>query len=248
MALVLAFLCMGLMTLPVCAQSDRIGPTGIKRADPRKSNLIREEGAIYLSDMFDEEMPIHITSPVRVFSDLKAERWIGDLFGDRPAVLLAVDEKAYRIRGQAKQGQIAGWISKTAVTGLPEGFEENLRAYHERFIVVSELIENHQVSLGMTMDEVLASLGNPAERQSISTTEGRQDSFDYIFYKKVPETFVAYDPMGVPYTATRMIEVESGRVSVEFIEGLVSAIAESQGISRSSARRDIVVSPPPGVF
>lgn len=238
-----------LVSLPATwaeAQLRRPGIVVVKREDRSKSNLVKEDGAIYLEGMVEKEVPVRVTAAAPVYANLKGERWMGNLFADQNAVLLAVSEKAYRVRARAKQGQVAGWVSKASVAGLPEGFEENLRLYHERYLVVSELIEKQQIALGMTVAEVAASIGPPDKRNSTMNQGGRIDSLEYISYQRVPQTYTTIDPFGRPITATRYIEVESGRITVEFTNDVATSISESEGFDYSNARLDISV--PPLVF
>ncbi len=235
-----------LAALSAEAQLRRPGIVTIKPEDRDKTKLIQEEGAIYLEGMVEEEVQVRIAAEAPVYNNLRGERWMGNLLANQNAVLLAVGEKAYRVRARAKQGQVAGWIAKTAAAGLPEGFEESLRLYHERHVIVSELIENRQIALGMTVAEVAASIGPPDKRGSTLTQEGRTDTLDYISYKRIPQTYTALDAMGRTVVATRYVEVESGRITVEFSDDVAVSISESEGIDRSSARLDVAV--PPLVF
>ena len=228
------------------AQLRRPGIVTIAKEDREKSELVKEEGAIYLEGMVEDEVVLRVATAAPVYANLKGERWMGNLVPEQNAVLLAVSDRAYRIRGRAKQGQVAGWVSKAAVTGLAEGFEENLRLYHERYVVVSGLIENKQIALGMTVAEVTAAIGPPDKRSSTVNQEGRSDSLEYISYERVPQTFMSVDAFGQPVQATRYIEVESGRISVGFSNDVVTTISESEGLDFSNARLDVSV--PPLVF
>lgn len=228
------------------AQLRRPGIVTLDREDRSKSELVKEDGAIYLEGMVERELSVRITAAAPVYANLKGERWMGNLLPEQNGVLLAVSEKAYRVRAKAKQGQVAGWISKAAVAGIPEGFEENLRLYHERYLIVSELIENKQIALGMTVAEVTAALGPPDKRQSTLTNEGRTDSLEFISYQRVPQTVMSVDAFGQPVPVTRYLEVESGRISVAFSNDVVTSISESEGLNFSNARLDVTV--PPLVF
>lgn len=227
-------------------QLRRPGIVTVEREDRTKSELVKEEGAIYLEGMVEEEVPVRVTAGAAVYANLQGERWMGNLLPDQNAVLLAMSEKAYRVRARAKQGQVAGWVSKAAIAGLPEGFEENLRQYHERYLVVSELIENKQIALGMTVAEVTAAIGPPDKRQSTVTESGRTDSLEFISYQRVPQTVMSVDGFGQPVPVTRYLEVESGRITVDFSNDVVTSISESEGLDFSNARLDVTV--PPVVF
>jgi len=230
------------------AQLRRPGFVTVKREDRSKSELVQEEGAVYLEGMVEKELPVRITQSAPIYSSLKGDRWIGNTTSDQPAVLLAISEKAYRVRTRAKQGQVAGWVSKSAIAGLPEGFEANLLAYHERYLVVSKLIENQQVALGMTVAEVTASIGPPDKRNSKVSGEGRTDALEYISYKRVPQTVMSFDAFGRSVPVTQYIEVESGRVAIEFMNDTVTSISESEGLNFSNARVPVIVPPPIFLF
>lgn len=232
-----------LVPLGAEAQLRRPGIVTIQTEDRDKTKLVQEEGAIYLEGMVEEEVQVRIVAEAPVYANLKGERWMGNLLANQTAVLLAVSDKAYRVRAKAKQGQVAGWIAKSSVEGLPEEFEENLRHYHERYLIVSELIQKRQIALGMTVAEVAAAIGPPDKRDSKLTAEGRTDKLEYISYKRVPQTYTTLDPLGRPVLATRYIEVESGRITVEFADDVAVSISESEGIDRSAARLDVAVPP-----
>ncbi|MEM7697349.1 MAG: hypothetical protein AAF236_02970 [Verrucomicrobiota bacterium] len=232
--------------IPAEAQLRRPGVVTIKR-DDRSSQLNKEEGAIYLEGMVVSEVVVRISKEVPAYSNLTGQRWLGNILANQNAVLLAVSDKAYRVRAKAKQGQIAGWISKAAVTGLPENFEANLTAYYQRFEVVKQLIDQHQVALGMTVDEVAASIGPPDKRSSTVNATGRTDTMEYIAYERVPQTVLVTNQFGVTVPTTQYIEVESGRVIVEFTNNAVSSISESEGID-GGAGGAIVVPPPVVLF
>ncbi len=239
------------LTLPLIAseaesQLRRPGIVTVERENREKSELVQEEGAVYLEGMVEEEVPVRVTTAAPAYVNLKGERWLGNLLPNQNAVLLAVSDKAYRVRARAKQGQVAGWVSKAAITGLPEGFEENLRQYHERFVIVAELIRNKQIALGMTVAEVTESIGPPDKRNSTVTQAGRTDSLEYISYQRVPQTAMTVNALGQAVPITRYVEVESGRVTVEFANDVVTSISESEGLNFANARLDLTV--PPVVF
>ena len=234
--------------LPSDAQLRRPGFATIKHEDRTKSALVQEPGAIYLEVMLDKELPVRVTQAAAIYSSLKGDRWLGNALPNQNAVLLAISDKAYRIRAKAKQGQVAGLVSKSVVAGLPEGFEANLREFHERYLIVSELIKNRQVALGMTVAEVIASICPPDKRQSKVTNEGRVDSLDYISYERVPQTANSIDAFGRLSTTTQYIEVEAGRVQIEFADDTVTAISESEGLNFANARGLVTVPPPVYLF
>jgi len=220
-------------------------PAKIKREDPRKSDLVKEDGAVYMQELLEEEIEITITKEAPAYTNLTGQRWIGTMKGNQKGVLLAVSDKAYRVRGRAQQGQIAGWISKAAVSGLNKDFDENVKKYFERHQIVSQLISNNQVALGMTVSEVCQSIGDPNQRSSKVTKEGRTDTLEFVTYDRIPQTSIARDQFGRPFQTTTYIQVETGRVTIEFEQDMVSSIAESEGTDFGQGGVKIV---PPPIF
>ncbi len=212
------------------AQLRRPSFVTIKHEDRNESNLIKEKGAVYLEGLVTQEVKVKVTQAAPTYANVSGQRWLGNIFANQSATLLAVSDRAYRIRGRAKQGQIAGWVGKAFVEGLPDGFEDKLVKYHQRYEMVKQLIDNQQVALGMTTDEVIASIGPPDTKSSRLDTTGRVDIFEFISYERQPQPVVNFDAFGRPYTSTRYVEVESGRVTIEFTDNLVSAISETAGL------------------
>lgn len=213
------------------AQLRRPGIITINREDRSKSNLIPEKGAVYLEGMVDQEVKVTVTKPGPAYANLSGRTWLGNVFGNQSATLLAVSDRAYRIRAKAKQGQIAGWVSKSIISGVPDGFEDKLVKFHERYEMVKQLIDKKQVALGMTPNEVIQSIGPPDSKASHLDEAGRKDVFQFISYKKVPQTTVVYDAFGIGRPVTQYVEVEDGRVTIEFTDNLVTSISETAGLN-----------------
>ncbi len=218
-------------------------PAKIKREDPNKSDLVKEDGAVYLEEILDRDIEVKITKAAPAYTNLTGQRWIGTLIPDQKAVLLAVSDKAYRVRARAQQGQIAGWISKAAVSGLEADFDENAKKYYKRHQLVTELISRNQVALGMTVAEVCESIGEANKRSSKVDKEGRKDTLEFITYDRIPQSTVARDQFGQLYQTTTYVQVETGRVTIEFTNDMVSSIEESEGTNL--ARGGVQIVPPP---
>ncbi len=212
-------------------QLRRPGIITIKHEDRNKSKLIPEKGAVYLEGLVSQELKVQINQAGPAYSDVNGKRWIGNVNPNQVAVLLAVSDRAYRVKAQAQQGQIAGWVSKGIITGVPDGFEEKLVKYHERYEIVRQLIDNKQVALGMSTDEVIASIGPPDAKSSHLDANSRLDTFEFISYTRTPQEYVVYNNFGIPTIGTRYVEVESGRVTINFTNNLVSSISETAGLN-----------------
>ncbi len=214
------------------------------RAELGDSKLIKEDGAVYVEELLDRPLTVQVVKPTAVYSNLTAERWLGNLLPGRKAELLAISEKAYRVRGQAKQGQVAGWVSKSAIEGIDADTEKKLVLFYERQLLVQDLIANNQVALGMTVPEVQASLGKPDARNSMVDKEGRKDVLEYISYERVPQTSYARDRFGQLIQTTVYIKVPTGKVSLSFENELVASIEESEGAELAGGGNVRIVPPP----
>lgn len=233
------------LLFPIVAEGQlrRPGFVTIEREDRSKSRLAKEEGAIYLEGMFDGEVGIHVTQAAPLYANLNGDRWLGNLIPNQKAVLLAVHDRAYRVRAQAKQGQVSGWVSKSAVEGLPEDFEDTLGLIYERYLVISKLIEQRQVALGMTANEIIASIGPPDMRSSRIFDGGRTDVFEFISYQRVSQTVMTMDPFGHLVPVVQTVEVEAGRVVIEFENDVVTSISESDGLNFANSMPNVIVPP-----
>lgn len=208
------------------------------------SNLQREEGAVYIEDLLDEPIKVKIAASADAYSTLAGERYLGTLKPLQVGELLAVSERAYRIRAKAQQGQIAGWINKRSVEGFTPQMEESVVLAAERKRLIDELIRCRKIALGMTQHEVQCSLGRPDKQSTATSAEGRDTVLEYIETKRVPQYSTVRDPRtGELISTTIYVEVEVGRVTAELTNGLVSRIEESEGIDLAHPQIAFVPAP-----
>lgn len=202
------------------------------------SRLSREPGAIYLEDILDKPVMLKVLRPTSVFLQLDGKRNIGILIPGLDVELIAMSQKAYRVRGKAQHDQVAGWVRPSDLDGMTDNFKENLEKLYQRAVLVEDLINNQQVALGMTMREVARSLGEPTETTSKLDKDGRKDTYEYVTYKKVP---IYGDPVrgvnGQVYSSMTYAKVETGRVTISFEDEMVKSIEESERQPTSAAVR-----------
>ena len=230
-SVLIAFLAVGALTDPAVAQLFR-----------KPSALSREKGAFYLEDATDKEIRLTTTSEAPVFSNLRGERRLGVIPAGRSVTIVAVSNTALRVRGRALHDNVVGWISRSAATRLDERLVSQLKAAGERRLAVDALIAKKEIAVGMTLDEVEAALGPPSERNSTVDAQGRRESLDYITYRTVSQQVVQYDQYGNPYHVLVPQRIETGRRSVDFVNGLVASFTESERLRRRGGGRFV---PPP---
>ena len=228
------------------------------------SPIIREPGAIYLSDFGQKPMKLKVLKPNSpCYFDITMSRFAGTLRFPQIVQVEAVSDTGARIRGNAMQGGVAAWVAFDQLEPLPEGLLANFKKSEERRKLVERLIAKNEVAIGMTADEVGRSLGKPQKTTKRADKNGVQQVWEYVKYDLVPQT--AYAPGynqsvvtypggpnqpagtlvqgGVGYSAaTIYVKVPVGKLTVSFKDGLVESLDQSEG-TLAGAGTSIVVPP-----
>ena len=210
-----------------------------------KSTLPQEKGGVYLEDLLDKPIKLKVIKATPVYSSLKGDRWLGNLVPGHTATLLAISDKAYRVRARARQGQVAGWVSPKAFQGIDDEMVKKLKKLAERELLVQDLISKKQIAMGMTIGEVEKSLGRPDNRSSKVTKKGRTDKVEYITYERVAQTVTRPDRFGRLFQSTVYVKVPVGKLTIEFEDELVTSIEEAEG---DNVAGPVTVVPPPIVL
>ena len=211
----------------------------------KPSALSREKGALYVEDATDREIRLTTTAEAQVFSNLRGERRLGVIPAGRAVVIVAVSKTALRVRGRAVHDNVVGWVARSAVTPIGDKVMAQLQAACERRLAVDGLIAKKQIAIGMTPEEVEAALGPPTERNSRVDANGRRDSLDYITYRTVSQQVLQYDRFGNAHYVLVPQKIETGRRSVDFVNGVVASYTESERLRQRGSGRFV---PPPIVI
>lgn len=225
--------------------------------------IIRETGAIYLSDFGQKPLRLRVLRPAPCYFDLNMTRYAGTLRFPQVVQVEAFSDYGCRIRGNAQQGGVAAWVPYNELEPLPEGLLANLKKSEERRKIVDELIARNEVAIGMTIDEVGRSLGRPQKVTNRADKEGTQQIWEFIKYDLVPQTTYApaygqtivnlpkKPPMVVQsggyYPTTIYVKVPVGRLQVSFRDGIVDSLDQTEG-TLMGAGQVSVVTPPVNVY
>ncbi|HRJ72124.1 MAG TPA: hypothetical protein PLS03_07855 [Terrimicrobiaceae bacterium] len=230
--------------------------------------IIREAGAIYLSDFGQKPLKVKILRPAPCYFDIGMTRYAGTLRFPQIVQIEAVTESACRIRGNAQQGGVAAWIPFNELEPLPPDLVANLRKSEERRQVVEALIAKNEVAIGMTMAEVGRSLGKPQKTTKRADKDGTQQVWEFVKYDLVPQT--TYAPgysqtvVNIPgsgkkpggtivqgvsgyYPSTIYVKVPVGTLTVTFKDGIVDTLDQSEG-TLVGAGQVSIVTPPINVY
>ena len=212
-----------------------------------KSSLLNDDPeVVYAEEFTDKKIEFLVVKPATVFSTRKGGRKLGILKVDSKVSFIGMTGKAYKIRGTAIHGGVSGWVSPRLLGSKDKDFVENLKKVYERQKVVRELIAKHEVAIGMSVEEVGASLGKPTKTKVRQTVKGRTGVWEFIQYEEQDHYQAVRDPVTgrVFRQYSHTTKEETGKVVVEFENEVVTAIEESE--NNGGGRVKIVV--PPLVF
>lgn len=212
----------------------------------RKSLLDSDPEVVYLERTLDKPIELRVVKAAPVYSDREGSHRLGTLKSGQSVRLEAITNKVYRVRGQGTHGGIAGWVAPWAFSSTDPEFVEHLKQLYERQIQVQALIAAKEVAVGMTLDEVSQSRGKPTKTSVRKTAEGQSGRWEYIDYEEVKNYITRVHPgTGAVYRQLASVtREEKGRTTVEFENGVITAIEESENRQGGNVR--IIV--PPLVF
>jgi hypothetical protein len=228
------------------------------------SPIIRERGAIYLSDFGEKPMRLKLLRAAPCYFDIGLTRYAGTLRFPQTVQVEAFGDEACRIRGNAQQGGVAAWLPYAELEPLPENLLADLRAAEARRIEVERLISQNEIALGMTEEEVQRSVGRPQKRTKRAESSGVRQVWEYIRYELVPQTTIGTTVSRTVVTVPRgtnrptktfigttpgwaantiYVKVPVGTLAVTFEDGVVTSIDETEGTLEGGGRPGIVVPP-----
>lgn len=205
--------------------------------------VIREEGSIYLEDLLVKPARLATVADAPIYYHNDLGRYLGTLNKGQIVELQAVSDTAYRVRGMAQQGQVAGWVDPKYLNPLKKDFLANLKQNDARRKEVLGLIAKNEVAINMTPEEVTQALGKPAKKTSRLDAKGREDVWEFVRYERVPQEVVGRDNVGNLVRSITYVKVPAGRLSVTFANNLVSSLEQTEGTFDRDARVSVVAAP-----
>lgn len=235
-------LCRILFTLFVLQTTQAQTVTSSSRNKSSLQNL--EPGTFSVEGMTPKPVVVKVQLETPMYPTSKFQGALGSFAPGTLVTLIAMSDTAYRVRGRARHGDVAGWIRQADALSPDPNLAANLKKLYERTKKVEELIQNHQVALGMTSQEVHASLGKPSRTSAKVNANGKEEKFEFSIYDKVPQTTTSLNGFGQIVQTVIYVKVEVGTLAVSFKDGVVSEIEETKGSPLGGGGVQIVPNPP----
>jgi hypothetical protein len=196
----------------------------------RKSLLNSDPEVIYLTDVVEKPIKLKVIKQAPVFSDKAGSLRLGFLKANQLVELEGMTDKVYRVRGEGTRNGIVGWVAPWAFSHPQEDFVAKLKQLYDRQMVVNKIIEDEGIAMGMTLNEVGKSRGKPTKTSVRRTAKGESGSWEYIDYEEVKNYVTRVDPATgqVFRQLSSITREEKGKTVVEFTDGLVTALEESE--------------------
>ena len=200
-------------------------------SSPRNRSSLQnlEPGTFTVEGMTPKPIVLKVQLESPVYPTSKLQGAIGSFAPGTLVTLLSMSDTAYRVRGRARHGDVAGWVRLAEVLSADPNLHANLKKLSERTKLVDELIQHKQVALGMTSQEVQASMGKPSRKSSKITAAGKEERVEYAIYDHVPQTTTTTNAFGQLIQSVIYIRVEVGTLSLSFKDNVVSEIEETKG-------------------
>lgn len=219
------------------------GVSGALAAERRSSLLDSEPDVVYTKEFTDKAIELLAIKPGVVYSTKKGGRKLGVLKTNTKVKLVGFTERAYKIQGQATHAGVSGWVSPKALASKDKDFIDNLKKVYDRQLEVRELIANHEVAIGMSMDEVGAAMGKPTKTKIRRTAKGQSGKWEFIEYEEVGHyQYVRDNTTGQVFRQlTHTTREELSKLVIEFENDVVTAIEESENNDGGGVK---IVGPP----
>ena len=176
--------------------------------------------------------PLHLKAlrraPIRQLRD-DERSVIGYLTRGESVTVIDVSEAGYLVDAQTVMGVVRGWIDANTVEAPPAGFLETTHKQRDQAAAHREVIDRHEVVVGMTREEVRASLGKPERRSRVRSQEDELELWFYATYRYLPSYTRSYDENGQLRQVVSYERVIAGNKVVTFRGNEVTAVEDRSG-------------------
>lgn len=200
------------------------------QAQERPSLLNNDPELIYFEEIQDEKIMLKVAEDTRLFRDKKGQSVARILKAGDVVQLIAMNDRAYRVRGGTNYHGYVGWVNPHHMASKDPEFVTNLKTFYARELEVRDLIAKQEVAIGMTSDEVVRSLGEPTKTSVRVDAESQTSLWEFITYEELDHFTTYRDPLSGSFVRrfSHTTREESGKVSVAFQDDLVTSIERTE--------------------
>ena len=213
-------------------------------ATPAFAGLAREKGATYIEGFFPSPIRLTLAKSAPIFSTLAGKRSLGTLAAGQKLEVVAVSDRALRVRGTDQGRGVSGWIGRGFVAEPRPNFFADLTRAGARAEAVADLVNARVPATGMTANELYAALGRPHEHTTSIANGITQDTVHYVRTRRVPRSIIRRDAYGHLFESIVYVTTEIDRTTIVLDNGIVTLI-QASGSNGFGLRRAPQSVPPP---
>ena len=89
----------------------------------------------------------------------------------------------------------------------------------------------------------MQALGKPAKKTSHLDAKGREETWEFVKYERVPKESVGRDQLGNLVKTVVYVKVPVGKLAVSFSDNLVTSLEQTEGTLDRAAQVKIIPAP-----
>jgi hypothetical protein len=172
-----------------------------------------------LADLKQPPLHLKVLRRTAITSLRDAKKVIGQVSPGQTVEVVGLGETQYSVKVRTATGHTEGWIASDALEAPPIELQEKLRQHRD-------LIERHEVAVGMTSAEVRTSLGKPDRTARSRTRFGDEEQWFYVTYKYTPHYVQQQKEDGRLNHTLSYGRVPTGHRIITFRQGQVVEISD----------------------
>jgi hypothetical protein len=197
---------------------------------------VRHADVIPLAKLKQPPLHLKVLRRAPILSLRDSKKVVAHVSPGQTLDVIGLGETEYSVKARTSVGQIAGWIAADALEAPPIELQEKLRQRRD-------LIDRHEVVVGMTRAEVRDCLGKPDRMARIRAASGDEERWFYTTYKYAPHFVQHQNEPGRSNQQLSYGRVPTGQRIIIFRRGEVVEIGEDEGMESKQSGNAAVAQP-----
>jgi hypothetical protein len=199
---------------------------GMTVTTPARAADIRYSDVMYMDEMNLPPLMLKVRVRAPLMFTRDRSSILGHVSPGQVVTVLGVGETQYYISSQIATGPARGWVRSDAIEPLAPEVLADIKQRRERTQKHKDLIDRHEVAIGMTPEEVRASLGKPDKTTRTVTKEGAEELWSYVTYRYLPQYSYVQDKYGQMNPNVIYQRMPIGHKTIVFRNGEVALIED----------------------